>query len=296
MIVRELALSPGDVFDLVRMKASQARLSNTRYFENVNLTPEATNLPNRRNLRISLKEGRTGNLTFGAGFSSVESVVGFIELTQSNFDIFNYHSMFQGGGQKFRLRISGGTQTNQILLSFEEPWLYQREVALGFDIFRTESSYLSTEYNEVRMGFEVYLRKRLFELVEGRLSYSLQNVEIKDVSTDAAQTIQDEQGNRSVSQVGWEMLRDTRDNLVWPTRGSRLVSISQVAGGPLGGQTNYYRQEFRASKWFKTFDWASQTLMVNGRTGSIIGYGGKDIPFFDKYFLGGPYTLRARGR
>lgn len=293
VIVRELALAPGDVFDLVRMKSSQARLENTRYFDSVNLSPEATNLPNRRNLRITVREGRTGNLTFGAGFSTVESIVGFVEISQSNFDLFNYRSMFQGAGQKFRLRLSAGTRTNQILLSFEEPWLYQREIALGFEIFRTETSYLSTDYNEIRMGFEVYLRKRLFELVEGRLSYRLENVEIKDVAATAPQPIQQEAGNRSVSMVGWTMLRDTRDNLIFPTRGSRLMSITNVAGGPLMGQTNFVRQEFRAAKWFKTFDFMTQTIMFSGRTGTIIPYGGKQVPFFEKYFLGGPYTMRG---
>src|SRR5690606_13463370 len=134
-------------------------------------------IPNRRALRIQVGEGRTGNLTFGAGFSTVESVVLVAELTQSNFDIFNYRNMFQGGGQKFRLRLAIGNQSNQIMLSIEEPWVFQRELAFGFDIFRTESDYLSSDYNELRTGFEVYLRKRLFELVEGRLSYGIENID-----------------------------------------------------------------------------------------------------------------------
>lgn len=293
VIIRELALAPGDVFDLVRMRSSQARLENTRYFDSVNISPEATNLPNRRNLRITVKEGRTGNLTFGAGFSSIESIVGFVEVSQSNFDLFNYRSMFQGAGQKFRLRLSVGARSNQVLLSFEEPWLYQRELALGFQIFRTESNFLSAEYNEVRTGFEVYLRRRLFELVEGRLSYRLEDIEIKNISFDAPQPIQEASGNRSVSMVGWNMLRDTRDNLVFPTRGSRIQSISNVAGGPFFGQTDFVRQEFRGSKWFKTFDWLDQTIMFSGRTGTIIPYDGDKVPFFEKYFLGGPYTLRG---
>ncbi|WOO41186.1 outer membrane protein assembly factor BamA [Rubellicoccus peritrichatus] len=293
VIVRELALAPGDVFDLVRMKSSQARLENTRYFDAVNLSPEATNLPNRRNLRVTVKEGRTGNLTFGAGFSSVESIVGFVEVSQSNFDLFNYRSGFQGAGQKFRIRLSAGSRTNQILISFEEPWVYQRELAFGFEIYRTDSDFLSADYDEIRTGFEVYLRKRLFELVEGRLSYRLENVEISDVVSTAPQTIQDEAGSRSVSQVSWTMLRDTRDNLVFPTRGSRVQSITNVAGGPFLGQTNLVRQEIRAAKWFKTFDFLTQTIMFSGRTGTVFSYGGKDVPFFEKYFLGGPYTLRG---
>lgn len=293
VIVRELALAPGDVFDSVRMRASQSRLQNTRYFTQVNLSPEPSNIPNQRKLRISVEEGNTGNLTFGAGFSSVEAVSGFVELSQSNFDLFNYRSGFQGAGQKFRLRLSIGSKSNQILLSFEEPWVYQRQLALGFEVFRTQTDYLSTDYNELRLGFQVYLRRRLFELVEGRLSYTLEQVDIRDVSTSAPQVIKDESGKRSVSKVGLNISRDNRDNYLWPRRGSRLESITEVAGGPLMGQTNYVKQEFRARVYIPTFDTFEQTLTIAGRTGTIWGYGGKDVPFFDRYFLGGPYTMRG---
>lgn len=293
VIVRELALAPGDVFDLVRMKNSQARLQNTRFFDEVNLAPEATNIPGRRNLRITVKEGRTGNLTFGAGFSSVESIVGFVELSQSNFDAFNYKNMFQGAGQKFRLRVSIGTESNQILLAFEEPWVFERELAFGFELYRTETDYLSTDYNELRMGVQFYFRKRLFELVEGRLSYTIEQVTIKDVAANAPAVIQNEQGTRSVSKVGFTLTRDTRDNLVMPTRGNRVQLFQEVAGGPLLGQTNYYRIEGRAGQWWPTFEFGEQVFSLIGRTGSITGYGGKDVPFFDRYFLGGAYSLRG---
>lgn len=293
VIIRELALAPGDVFDSVRMRASQSRLQNTRYFTQVSLTPEPTNIPNQRKLRISVQEGNTGNLTFGAGFSSVESVSGFVELSQSNFDLFNYRSGFQGAGQKFRLRLSIGSKSNQILLSFEEPWLYQRQLALGFEVYRTQTDYLSTDYNELRIGFQVYLRRRLFELVEARLSYTLEQVDIRDVDATAPQVIKDESGRRSVSKVGLNLSRDTRDSYLWPRSGSRLESITEVAGGPFMGQTNYVKQEFRARVYIPTFDTFEQTLTIAGRTGTIWGYGGKDVPFFDRYFLGGPYTMRG---
>lgn len=293
VIVRELALAPGDVFDSVRMRASQSRLQNTRYFSQVNLTPEPTNIPNQRKLRISVDEGNTGSLTFGAGFSSVEAVSGFVEFSQSNFDLFNYRSGFQGAGQKFRLRLSIGSKSNQVLLSFEEPWVYQRQLALGFEAYRTQTDYLSTDYNELRIGFQVYLRRRLFELVEGRLSYTLENVDIRDVSTSAPQVIKDEQGKRTVSKVGLNISRDSRDSYLWPRSGSRIESITEVAGGPFMGQTNYVKQEFRARVYFPTFDTFEQTLTIAGRTGTIWGYGGKEVPFFDRYFLGGPYTMRG---
>ncbi len=292
VILRELALAPGDVFDTIRMKNSEARLRNTRFFESVTLSPEATNIPNRRALRIQVEEGRTGNLTFGAGFSTVESVVLFAELTQSNFDLFNYRSFFQGGGQKFRLRLSVGNRSNQILLSFEEPWVFQRELAFGFDIFRTETDYLSSDYNELRTGFEVYLRKRLFELVEGRLSYGIENIEIKNVQATAPLLIRQEAGSRLLSKVGFTLLRDTRDNLVFPTTGSRLQLTQEVAG-PFPGDTDFYRVEARAAQWWPTFDFGSQVFQVSGRAGSITPFGNQTVPFFERFYLGGPYTLRG---
>ena len=293
VIVRELALAPGDTFDLVRMKSSQARLENTRFFDEVRLSPEATNIPGRRNLRITVKEGQTGNLTFGAGFSSVESIVGFVELSQSNFDIFNPGSWFQGGGQKFRLRISIGSSSNQILLAFEEPWLWERELAGGFQLYRTESNYLSSYYDEMRMGAEFYLRKRLFELVEGKLFYTVEDIDLKDVSNSAPLVVQNQEGNRSVSKIGFELLRDTRNNLVFPDRGTRLESKTEFAGGPLGGQTDYVRQTFAGAIWIKTFDWANQVISFRGRTGTVIPYDDNTVPFLDQFFLGGPYSLRG---
>ncbi|HVU23627.1 MAG TPA: outer membrane protein assembly factor BamA, partial [Opitutus sp.] len=190
VIVRELVLGPGDVFDTVRMKISKLRLENTRFFDDVSVTPQETNIPGRRNLRVSVKEGRTGNLSFGAGFSSLERATVFAELSQGNFDLFNRRSLFQGAGQKFRLKLSVGTLSSEIAMNFEEPWLFQQQLAVGFEVFRTSSEYNSTYYTEIDSGFEVYLRKHLFGLLEGRLSYTYEVVGIHDVSSAASPILQ----------------------------------------------------------------------------------------------------------
>ncbi len=103
------------------------------------------------------------------------------EVSQGNFDLFNWRSGFQGDGQKFRFRASVGTTSNQVLIAFEEPWLFEQRLAFGVEIYRTESDYNSADYNELRTGFELYLRRRLFELVEARLSYRMELVDIFDV-------------------------------------------------------------------------------------------------------------------
>lgn len=297
VILRELALSPGDVFDEVRMKTSQSRLENTRFFEDngVILAPEPTNIPGRRNLRVSVLEGRTGNLSFGAGFSSLENATLFAQLSQGNFDIFNHRSVFQGAGQKFNLRFQIGRQSNQVSLAFEEPWLFEQRLAFGFELFRSETDFLSTQFNELRTGLEVYLRRRLFELVEGRLSYRFELVDIFDVSEFASPIIQEEAGKRTVSKVGFSLLRDTRNHLLHPTRGTRFNLITELAGGPAFGDTDYFKAELRTAKYWLLADWpVEQSFFILARGGTILPYGDSDrVPFFDRFFLGGPDTLRG---
>ena len=296
VILRELVLGPGDVFSKVMMKISKLRLENTRFFEDVNVTDQETNIPGRRNMKIAVKEGRTGNLTFGAGFSSLERATLFAEVSQSDFDIFNRRSFFQGDGQKFRLRLQLGSLSSEAVLSFEEPWVFQKALALGFSIFRSSSDYNSSYYSQVETGGEIYLRKRLFELVEGRLAYTYKVVDIKDVSSSASSVIQALSGNNALSEVSFQLLRDTRDKIINTTNGNRIEINTAVAGGPLGGSkiNNYYSLEVRGSQFFPIFETQTQVLSLIGRGGVIQNFGdARDVPYYSKFYLGGPTTLRG---
>ncbi|HKB56330.1 MAG TPA: outer membrane protein assembly factor BamA [Lacunisphaera sp.] len=321
VILRELVLGPGDVFSSIRMKISKLRLENTRFFEDpVNVTDESTNIPGRKNLKISVTEARTGNLTFGAGFSSLEKAVVFAEVTQSNFDLFNRRSFFQGAGQKFRLRFQIGSQSSEVILAFEEPWFLERELALGGQLFRTTSDYNSSFYQEIRTGGEIYLRKRLFNWLEGRLSYVYEVVDIGKVSTSAPPQIQFLAGNTATSRLGLTLSQDTRDKIINTTRGNYASLDLIVAGGPLGGNNNYYKLEFHGSKFFPIAEFQEQVLSVIGRAGVVESFGASSkpetriisivdpttglpvnqsvtfvpgVPFYDRFFLGGPQTLRG---
>ena len=295
VIIRELALEPGEVFDLHRMKISENRLKETRFFDEVTLSPEETNIPQRKNLKVTVKEGRTGNLTFGAGFSTVESLVATVEVTQSNFDYAHYKSYFQGAGQKFRIRGTIGLKSNQVIISFEEPWVFNRELAYGIDLYRTDSDYYSDYYSEMRLGATNYLRKRIYEKIEARLAYKLELVDIYNVDNRIRGNVIPEQdiGTRTLSQVSLSFLRDSRDSYMTPTRGTRFELIQDLAGGPFLGQTNLYRIEARAGWWIPTFETGKQVFSIVGRTGSVQGYGGKDVPYFERFFLGGGYNMRG---
>jgi outer membrane protein insertion porin family len=312
VLLRELALAPGETFDLSRMETDEARLKNTKLFENVDISheriqnsndPEQTN--DRRDMVIDVMEGTTGHLSFGVGFSSLEKAMMYAEFRQGNFDIMRWRNpnLLQGDGQKFRLRLKLGAQSSEARLAFEEPWFLNRRVAAGFELFREKSDYQSSYYDELRAGFEVYLRKRLFELVEGRLFYSLEDVLIEDISGTSTSWIRQDPAynktlneiKRTISKVGLTLSRDTRDVLLFPTEGS-LVSIrKEFAGGALGGDADYGRLEVQGARFFKTFEAMDQVLSVSGKMGVLGKFDGTkaNVPFFEKFFLGGPYNLRG---
>ena len=298
VIIRELALAPGEIFDLARMKQSERRLKETRFFDEVSLSPEATKIPNRRDLRIIVKEARTGNVTFGAGFSTVESLVGTVELSQSNFDYSNPDNLFQGAGQKFRIRGSIGLKSNQVVINFEEPWVFNRDLAYGFELYRSQSDYYSDYYSEERLGMQHYLRKRIYELIDLKLAYKIERVDISDVDDKmvADGVLRRDRGDigaRSLSEVSLTLLRDDRDSMLMPTRGTRFELIQDLAGGPFLGDTNLYRIEARGGWWIPTFDFGSQVFSVVGRIGTVVGTCGDEVPYFEKFFLGGGYNLRG---
>ena len=300
-IVRELALAPGETFDLKRMETSEARLRNTRFFEKVTLddepiTSEDPELKStRRNLVVDVEEGRTGHVSFGVGFSTLEKAMMFAEFRQGNFDVMRWRAphRLQGDGQKFRLRLKLGSRSNEARLALEEPWFLNRRVAAGFELFREKSDYYSSYYDEMRAGFEVYFRKRLFELVEGRLFYRLEDVKIDDVSTNAPSFIKNE--DLLISKVGLSLTRDTRNKILFPSEGSIVTVKKEFAGGPFAGDADYGRFELQGAKFFETFDPMEQVLSIVGRTGTLGRFDGKDadVPFFEKFFLGGPYNLRG---
>lgn len=320
VILRELVLAPGDVFDSVRMKISKLRLENTRFFEDpVNVTDESTNIPGRRTLKVSVHEARTGNLTFGAGFSSLEKAVLFAEVTQSNFDLFNRRSFFQGDGQKFRLRFQIGSQSSEVMLNFEEPYFLERQLAVGFQLYRTTSDYNSSYYEEIRTGGQVYMRKRLFNWLESQVSYTFESVDIANVASTAPLSILLLEGKTTTSKVGVIFTQDTRDKIINTTRGHYASLGLSVAGGPLGGDNNYYNLEWRSSKFFPLAEFQDQVLSVIGRLGVTDSFGDSNkariktiqytdasgnlveapysyvpgVPFYDRFFLGGPHDLRG---
>ncbi|HVQ21408.1 MAG TPA: outer membrane protein assembly factor BamA, partial [Terrimicrobiaceae bacterium] len=142
VIRRELAVKPGEIFDTTLVNVSRQRLENLNYFSKVELTPADTIVPGRKDLNVIVEEKRTGSFNFGAGFSTIDSLTGFAEVTQANFDLFNWPS-FVGAGQRFRIRGQYGLQRKDFIASLTEPWFLGYKLSVGVEGYYHEANFLS---------------------------------------------------------------------------------------------------------------------------------------------------------
>ncbi|MFQ6723684.1 MAG: outer membrane protein assembly factor BamA [Opitutales bacterium] len=292
VILREMNLAPGDILDRTRIKKAEQRLYNTGFFKSVQLAPEDSSSPCEKDIKVVVEENPTGSIYFSGALNSVEKFTFGVTLSQNNFDYKNSKDYFRGAGQKFQINTSFGKYSNEVGLSFEEPWLFDRELRFGFNLFRNMSKFDSDHFKEIRLGGEVYLAKRLFEQVEGRLYYHLEQFKLTDVhSADVSQVIKNEEGKRTISKIGFLLERDTRDQFIYPTCGTYLVWDNQWAG--LGGATKYLRTNFTAARWFLISPEYEQTFLIGGKTGFVRGLSGQEVPLFEREFLGGPDNLRG---
>ncbi len=294
VIRRELSVHPGELFNEVRVRNSASILRNMGYFKFVDITPLATAQTNEFDLAVDVEEDRTGNFMVGAGFSSIDSIVGYAELSQGNFNLFG--PPWTGGGQKLKLRLQGGTQRRDVELSFIEPFFLDRRLMFGVDLYQHDSFYYSTEYNQKDTGGRLTLSQPLPLIIGGqnRLNYiySLDAFNIYDVSTNASALIQQEAGARLKSAFTLELVHDARDRPFVPTRGNRTSLSAQLAGGPLGGDTDIYGFQARSSQFVPL--WFDHILSMRAQMAFVETYNGADrVPLFDRLFLGGPYSLRG---
>ena len=321
VIRRELSVAPGEVFDMVRVKRSADRIRGLNFFEDqfgVEAQPEPSEVaPNRKNLVVTVREKNTGNIQLGAGFTSIDSLLGFVEITQGNFDLFNAPS-FQGAGQKARLRMQVGTQRRDFVATFVEPWFLDRKLELSTELYHRELNFLSENdtYSEQSTGMKLGLVKALgTEFLRGGLTYTLEEVNIKlnknlhgDIvvpsnnqfppvpefkPANVSDEIAREAGRRLVSKIGTSFVYDTTDHYLLPTKGFRSELRAEIAGGPVGGDVDFYKIEFKHAQYVRGL-FEGHLLELGGRTGVAESYGrSDDVPLFDRFFLGGLDSLRG---
>jgi len=294
VVRREMRLHPGDRFDGEKLRRSKERLQNLGYFDEVGYDTEDTDSPERKDLVVDVKETKTGSFSFGGGYSTVDDFVGFAEIEQKNFDWRNW-PYFTGAGQNLKLRVSLGTTTGNSELSFTEPWLFDYPVSFGFDIYNRSHSRDSDSgygYDEEVTGGALRLGKELSEYLRGDLVYRIDSIDISDVEDSASSDLKNEEGRNLISSITPSLTFDSRDNVFDTHKGNVFTSSFELAGGPLGGDKNYWKFFTRASHYIPLPH--KSTLELRGRVGFADPYNDSDkIPIYERFFAGGAYTIRG---
>jgi len=295
VIRREMRVTEGDAFNRVLLDRSEQQVRALGFFENVTVEESDGSQPDRSVVTVSVEEQSTGEFAFAAGFSSTESFLLDVSITERNL---------RGRGQFLRLRASASSQRQQLDLRFTEPRFRGRNVAAGFDLYSLRTDFLDQSSFEnqstgigIRAGFPVSDRTSL------GLTYTIvqDDTEIADLLVDhdgdaltpsvdqcdpvivQRPLLCAQEGSFLTSVVGFTVNWDRRNNIVRATRGFDFSFSQDVAG--LGGEVNYLRTEIEGGIYYGLpFGFRA---MFRGSAGMITGWNGDSVLINDRFFKGG---------
>jgi outer membrane protein insertion porin family len=280
VIRRMLAMTEGDLYNSDKMKSSFERLNRTRYFEEVNFQAEKGPQENLTNININVKEKPTGMVSVGGGYSAQEGALLMAQISQNN--------LF-GRGQTLALSGRYGSETNSIELSFTEPWLFDMPLWSKFDIWNLYKEF--DTYNLYTKGLAATLGYPIFEKVSGYIGYKFAINNVTDVSEYASTTIKDQEGENTQSGITLTLSRDTTDDAIFPTKGSRNRLSAEEYGTIFGGTVSFGRYVASTSWFFPVLE--DYVFNARGRIGYELGYEGQEVPVYERFILGGINSLRG---
>jgi outer membrane protein insertion porin family len=275
-------VAEGELYNATDMNKSRDRLKRTGYFKEVDFTTSRGSAEDKINLDIKVEEAPSGAISFGAGYSTLEGVVGTASVSDRNLFGLGYAGVVKG---------SLGFKSQDFRLGFTDPYFLGYPVAAGFDIYHEQVGYFTT-YSWKITGADIRFGKQLTDTIRLDAMYKLENVDVYNVIPgETSVYILDQQGSSTTSAIGITPSIDTRDDYFNPRRGSRSSLTIENAGGILGAD-NYFVKVLGSTSWFFPLPW-NTTLNLRGQAGEIWGYGGRLVPIYEKFFVGGIDTIRS---
>jgi outer membrane protein insertion porin family len=280
VIRRQFRLAEGDAFNRLLVELARKRLRALGFFKTVEVEAEQGSAPDRVVLMVKVLEQPSGELSFGAGYSSNEGVIGDIAITERNL---------MGKGQYVRLGFSGSLDRAQVDFSFTEPYFLDRNMSAGFDLFHKEVNLQDeSSFSQRDTGGNLRLGFPIADNTQMGLRYRYVQQNIFDVDEDASLAVKEAEGTASVSSVGYTIAYDSRNVPQAPTAGY-FASFSQDFAG-LGGDVNYIRSVVDARYYYPITN--KITFVGRGQAGNITGWGGEEVRLTDLFFKGGE-TIRG---
>ncbi|MBU2102134.1 MAG: BamA/TamA family outer membrane protein, partial [Candidatus Omnitrophica bacterium] len=285
---------PEDKFDGKKEKKSKERLENLGYFEEIRFGTEPGAKADLVDLIVDVKEAKTGYLSFGGGYSSINEVMGFVELRQRNFDYKNFQT-FTGAGQDLSLYASLGSLSDYYQLSFTNPYIYDSPYSFGFDGYRKghkRDSGVGYGYNERVTGGDLRLGRNFGDILRAETAYRFEKVDISDVENTAGQDLKDEEGTANLSSGEVSLTYDTRDNVFSTLRGIYFPNSFAVTGGPFGGNRDFFKYSTRFSLYIPMVNKSVTEIRLRAGFGDTFS-DTKKIPIYERFFAGGANTIRG---
>jgi outer membrane protein insertion porin family len=278
VIRREILLSEGDAYNKVLVDRSRNNVRALGFFKDVTVEEQPGSAPDRTVVAVKVEEQPTGELSFGAGFSSVDQFLLDVGITERNF---------RGRGQDLRARVSLGSLRQTVDFSFTEPRFMGRNMRAGVDIYSyrydygSEASFDTTSTGGgVRLGYFF----NPFTYLATRYQLQLNEVNVAQSYCATSPTLCQQAGQFVTSLVGYTIQADHRNDPIRPTRGWRGSFRQDIAG--LGGDVNYIRSEVEGS-WFHGFGGPRWVLTASGSAGIVNPWAGDTVRINDRFFKGG---------
>ncbi|WP_415642699.1 outer membrane protein assembly factor BamA [Sphingomonas antarctica] len=309
VVRREMRLAEGDAFNSIAIKRSQDRIQSLGFFqEKLEIKQTQGSAPDRVVLEANVEEKSTGELQLSAGYSSLERFIINASIRQRNF---------RGKGQELRTSVDYSTYSKSINLGFTEPYLFDKNIAVGGDIFRrdlnsfnfTQNGDRNTTYSQLTTGFQIRAGVPLTEYLSVAFRYGLSQDKISlDKNTYfydpngtgvndtcdplvAGRYLCDALGDRTTSSVGYSLVWDSLNNRIRPSAGERTVFSQDVAG--LGGSVRYIRTSGETAKYWDLgrkfiFSVRAEGGAITPFKGNPPGRGSDTVRLSDRFFLGEP--------
>ncbi len=279
VIRREIRLDEGETFDSSKLKRSYERINNLGYFETVDMVPKPKYEDKSVDIDVKVKERPTGFMSIGGGYSSADGFIATADVTQGN--------LF-GKGQYVKLKGELGGKTSYYELSFRDPYFMDKPISFSTGVYRHHREYV--EYNKQAYGFYVGFGKSFDEYWKGDITYNFEKATIDNIKEGASSIVTDQAGTSTTSSITPTITRDSRDNYLDPTRGSKNSLTVTLAG--LGGSNGFVKAVYD-SGWF--FPIGETTFMARGRLGYSTALLGKKLPLYERFYVGGINTVRGLG-
>jgi outer membrane protein insertion porin family len=280
VIRRQLSVVEGDLYSRTKLKNSYMALSQLRYFEEVDFQSEKGPDETLTDVNIRVKEKATGMFSVGAGYSALDHAVVTAQVSQQN--------LF-GRGQTLSLKASIGSSSQLYDISFTEPWLFDMPLWFKTDIWNLYREY--DTYNLDSKGFGATFGYPLWRYVTGYVGYRLSYDDVRDIRSTASYYVKKQAGKTTSSGVSLTLTRDSTDDNMFPSRGSKNSVSMEYTGGPLMGDVSFTRYGL-SSSWFFPLP-LDLVIGVRGRVGYMQPNEGKEVPIFERYYLGGINSLRG---